>query len=118
MFLPGIALYWLDLQAMVQASATRMLNGAVEGVGIALLAWVLLRGLGRQNSGTRFAVWYAALVAIAVLPLLGHGDSRGAGFGRPPEIALPASWAIYVFAGWAMLAAVGLLRVGIGLWHV
>jgi hypothetical protein len=118
MFLPGIALYGLDLRGMVQTAATHMLNGVVEGIGIALLAWVLLRGLGRQNSGTRFAVWYVALLAVAALPLLGHGDSRGAGLVRPPEIALPASWAIYLFAGWAMLAAVGTLRVGIGLWHV
>lgn len=118
MSLAGIALYGLDLRGMVQTAATHMLNGVLEGIGIAILAWILLRGLGRQNSGTRFAVWYVALLAVAALPLLGHVDPRGAGLVRPPEIALPASWAIYLFAGWAILAAVGVLRVGIGLWHV
>ena len=59
----------LNLQSLAQLSAERILNSMVEGIGIALLAWILLRALGRQNSGTRFAVWFAALLGIAALPL-------------------------------------------------
>ncbi len=58
----------LNLQSLAQLSSERILNSTVEGIGIALLAWVLLRALGRQNSGTRFAVWFAALLGIAALP--------------------------------------------------
>src|SRR4029077_3473452 len=28
------------------------------------------------------------------------------------------SWALYIFAAWALVAAVGLLRVGFGFWHL
>ena len=60
----------IDLRAVAQFSAERMLNCLGEGIAIALFAWLLLRimGLrksGRQNSGTRFAVWLVALLAIA-----------------------------------------------------
>jgi bla regulator protein blaR1 len=108
----------IDFESVAQFSSARILNCAVEGIGIALLAWVLLRVLGRQNSGTRFAVWFAALLGIAALPLFGHGDVSGAALARRPEFTLPASWALYMLAGWSLLAAVGLFRVGIGLWQV
>ena len=85
---------------------------------IALLAWLLLRALGRQNSGTRFAVWFAALLGIAALPLLGTLASNGAGLAKPSEITMPGSWALYIFAAWLLIAAAGLLRVGIGFWHL
>ena len=107
-----------DLQSLAQLSAERILNCAVEGMGIALLAWVLLRAIGRQNSGTRFAVWFAALLGIAALPLLGHWTSGGAGLTPRSEITIPSSWALYIFAAWALIAAVGLLRVGIGFVHL
>ena len=31
---------------------------------------------------------------------------------------MPASWALYVFAAWLWIAAAGLLRVGLGFWHL
>jgi Zn-dependent protease with chaperone function len=108
----------LDLQTLAQLASERLLNCAVEGIGIALLAWVLLRVMGRQNSGTRFAVWFSALLAIAGLPFLGHfavGDPKLA---QRSAIIMPASWAAYLFAGWAVIAAAGLLRVGTGLWQL
>src|SRR5712692_8547042 len=104
----------LDLQSVAQLSSERMLNCATEGIGIALLAWVLLRALGRQNSGTRFAVWFSALIGIAALPLLGHFGSGGAEIAKRSDITMPASWALYIFVGWALIAAVGLVRIGVG----
>src|SRR4029077_18684420 len=96
----------------------RILNSMVEGIGIAMLAWVLLRALGRQNSGTRFAVWFAALLGIAALPFFYAWNSSGAGLTKPSEIMIPSSWALYIFAAWLLIAAAGLIRVGIGFWRL
>jgi beta-lactamase regulating signal transducer with metallopeptidase domain len=110
----------LNLHAIAQMSAERMLNCLVEGIAIALFAWVLLRLAGRRNSGTRFAVWFCALLAIAVSPLV--EISRGGTVGLVPRanaaITMPRSWALYLFGAWTMIAAVGLIRVAAGLWHL
>jgi BlaR1 peptidase M56 len=107
-----------DLQSVAQFSAARMLNCTAAGIGIAFLAWVLLRGLERQNSGTRFAVWFAALLGIAALPMIGHLGTSGTELAKPSGITLPASWAFYLFAGWLLFAAIGLVRIGVGFWRL
>ena len=71
----------LNLQSLAQLSAERILNCTAEGMVIALLAWLLLRAIGPQNSGTRFAVWFAALLGIAALPLFGNWAASGAEYG-------------------------------------
>ena len=68
---------WLLLQTMAQISVERILNALPAGFLIALFVWGLLRVLRRQNSGTRFAVWFLALLTVAALPVLG-------GFGAGP----------------------------------
>src|SRR5271154_5566964 len=103
---------WLTLQSfslqnLAQTSVERILNALPAGLLIALFAWALLRVLRRQNSGTRFAVWFLALVTVAALPLLGgFADGRGwiaAGMSAPmswmgslaklrPAITIPGSW--------------------------
>ena len=108
----------LTLQPLAQLSAERILNCTAEGTVIALLAWLLLRAIGPRNSGTRFAVWFAALLGIATLPLFGNWTSGGAELTKRSEITLPASWALYIFVAWVLVAGLGLLRVGIGFWHV
>lgn len=108
----------LTLQSLAQLSAERILNCTAEGMVIALLAWLLLRAIGPRNSGTRFAVWFAALLGIAALPLFGHWVSTSAGLAKRPEITMPASWALYIFAAWLLLAAAGLFRVAIGFLHL
>lgn len=112
------------LGSLAQVFTERLLNTAVEGVVIAGLVWVLLRLIGRQNSGTRFAIWFSALVAIVALPFFG-----GSGFGAPRSfdfpaatlyrgIILPSSWAVYLFSAWAAGAGLLLLRLSVGLWRV
>jgi beta-lactamase regulating signal transducer with metallopeptidase domain len=109
---------FLWLQPLAQLSAERILNCTAEGMVIALLAWALLCAIGPRNSGTRFAVWFAALLGIAALPLVGGLASQGSSLAKHSEITLPASWALYIFAAWAAVAGLGLLRVGVGFWHL
>src|ERR1700739_2724554 len=107
------------LHPIAQISAERMLNCLAQGILIALFAWIMLRVIGRRNSGTRFAVWFCALVAIAASPFLQislTGSSTSAA--SSAALTMPLDWALYLFTAWAALAAVGLARVAAGLWHV
>ena len=113
-----------DLQSVAQLFAGRLLNTAAEGVVLAGMVWVLLRVIGRQNSGTRFAIWFSALLAIVALPFL-SGSGFGASHSRalpPPNqhvgIILSSSWASYLFAAWGVVAGLLLLRLSVGLWRV
>jgi beta-lactamase regulating signal transducer with metallopeptidase domain len=82
-----------------------------------VLAWILLRLLGRQNSGTRFAIWFSALAMIGALPFVTvHRTLTGAAL--HPELSIPSSWAGYIFAVWALIALLAVLRVVHGLWRV
>jgi len=107
------------IHMIAQMSAERMLNCLVQGLLIALFAWLVLRVIGRRNSGTRFAVWFCALLAIAATPFLQISLASAAHVTREPAaLTLPTNWALYLFAAWATIAAVGLVRVAAGLWHV
>lgn len=100
----------------IQSVAGSLFNSAVEGGGIALLAWALLRVTGRQSSGTRFAVWFFSLLAIAVLPFLG-GEIHASGAGHAP-VTLSISWAFYLLAAWAAGSIVCFARLGTGIWQI
>ena len=67
------------LSEIAQASTLRIVDCLVEGTLITIFAGLVLRTARLRNSGTRFAVWFAALVAIAAVPFFGgtwaHGDS-------------------------------------------
>ncbi len=113
-----------DLQSLAQVFTGRLLNTAAEGIVLVGLVWVLLRLIGRQNSGTRFVIWFSALLAIVTLPFL-----PGSGFGAAHSQTLPRanlhggiilsiSWASYLFAAWCVGAGLLLLRLGVGLWRV
>lgn len=113
-----------DLQPLIQVFTERILNTGLDGMVLAGLVWALLRLSRRQNSGTRFAIWFLALLAVAALPIF-----AGSGFGasRLPvlasanlrgEITLSDSCAFYLFAAWAIGAVLLLLRLSVGLWQV
>ncbi len=115
---------WLSVQTVAQISVERILNALPEGFLIALFAWAMLRVLRRQNSGTRFAVWFLALLAVAALPLLG-----GFGAGRAlmaavssgsfrPTITIPGRWALFVFMAWTVGASAAMVRLATGLWRL
>jgi hypothetical protein len=116
---------WLPLQTVAQISVERILNALPEGFLIALFVWALLRVLRRQNSGTRFAVWFLALLAVAALPVLGGSGVGGASRmsaslsgSLRPVIAIPGRWALFVFLAWAAGVGVAMARLAAGLWHL
>jgi beta-lactamase regulating signal transducer with metallopeptidase domain len=110
-----------NLNEVARISAASLLNCVLEGVGIALFAWVLLRLVGRRNSSTRFAVWFFALVAIAALPVLSvvaSGARLTSAGNAGSAITVPSSWALDIFLVWAAIAGMALLRVGVGLFQL
>jgi beta-lactamase regulating signal transducer with metallopeptidase domain len=106
------------LHTIAQISAERMLNCLAQGILIALFAWIVLRVIGRRNSGTRFAVWFCALVAIVASPFLQISLPQGATSAPSAALTIPRNWALYLFAAWLAFAVVGLARVAAGLWHL
>ena len=127
-----------------QAAIERVINSLPEGILIALFAWAVLRVLPRQNSRTRFAVWFATLLAVVALPVVeGLGLDRlnwigvtarkifGEGIFGPhifdgavasnhaaSTLALPAHWAPIIFVLWLLAAGVAIGRLGAAVWHV
>src|ERR1700722_8343275 len=116
---------WPQLQSVADLVIARVLNSLPEGLLIALFAWMMLRLLPRQNSGTRFAVWFVALLSIAGLPLFGAGvigagaahEFLAAGTGSP-LLTLPGHWGTALFLCWIAVASFAMLRLAVGLWHL
>jgi Zn-dependent protease with chaperone function len=112
---------WPHLQIVAQVATGRFLNSLPEGLVIALFAGMMLRFLPRQNSGTRFAVWFVALLAVAGLPLI--GTFAGEHFplavtGSRPLLTLSGPWGLFLFVAWILAAGVALSRLASGLWHL
>jgi beta-lactamase regulating signal transducer with metallopeptidase domain len=110
----------MNWQTIATLSVGRMLNWIVVGIAMALFAEILLRLARRRNSGTRFAVWFSALLGIALIPLAAYTvpqPSLADGIARS-RVLLPASWALYLLTAWVAVAAIGLFRIAFGLWQV
>ena len=111
----------MKLQIVAQIAIGRILNSLPEGLLIALFAGMMLRILPRQNSGTRFAVWFVALLAIAGLPLIGGvtgGHSLPSVGVVRPLITLPGPWGLILFLAWTMAVCFAVLRLATGLWRL
>ncbi len=110
---------WLLIQTVAGISVERILNALPEGLLIAFFAWVLLRVLRKQNSGTRFAVWFLALIAIAALPMFGGFRFRPLDWADiRPAISVPGHWALFVFIFWVLGSSIGMARLLTGLWRL
>src|SRR5271166_4615108 len=108
-----------NLQALAEVATDGILNSLLAGLAIALLAWTVTEMFGRRGSGTRFAVWFSALVAIAILPWFYHvGAGHALSSASRSAVALPASVASYLFLTWIIGTTFGLLRVGISLYRL
>lgn len=108
------------LPLAAQVVLERVLNSIPEGLLIAAFAWSALAILRKQNSGTRFAVWFAALLAVVVTPFVPHMTSRGSAtvVSRTPEITLSPSWATAILGAWALIAFLASARLLTGLWRL
>jgi len=106
--------------SLAQLAVERVVNSLPEGFLIAACAWLLLRLMGRQNAGTRFAVWLVALAGVVALPLLGGLGSAQSGLIPQPhvQLAVPSFWATSFFGLWIAIAVVALARVVAGVWQV
>jgi hypothetical protein len=115
-----------QFQTIAQIVISRILNSLPEGLLVALFAWVTLRLLPRQNSRTRFAVWFVALLAVAGLPVAGlpliggivGGHSRLAAGSVRPLITLHGPWALLLFLAWVIAVCAAMLRLTTGLWRL
>src|SRR5258708_7075335 len=105
------------IQQLVPLAAERTLNSIPEGLLIAAIAWLLLHTVGRQDSRTRFAVWFSALMAVAAIPFLPDFAPSTVSKIVHPEVTLPGSWAVAIIAGWMLIAVVAASRIVLGLWH-
>src|SRR5579864_5505684 len=97
-----------ELQTLAQMFTERLLDTAIQGVVLTALVWVMLRLTARQNSGTRFAIWFSVLLAIVALPFVSGssfvsahlGAASPASLHRP--ILLSSNIAYCFFAAWAI----------------
>jgi len=112
----------LNLNEIAQASTVQIVYCLVEGTLIAVFTAAALGLIRRQNSVTRFAAWFSALMAIATLPLLTGSLWSHVGVIRQSVgqsvITLPGSCAVYLFGAWAAISAWHFLGIGRGLWHL
>ena len=109
------------LRTLAEIATIGILNSLLAGIAISLLAWAVTHLFGRQGAGTRFAVWFSALVAIAILPWVSnpgtgpvHADS---GLARS-AVTLPSTYATYLFVAWLVVCTFGLLRIGLSLFRL
>jgi beta-lactamase regulating signal transducer with metallopeptidase domain len=109
-----------SLHGIAGLAFERMLYCLAAGSALTGAVALGLRLSPRKNSQTRFAVWFATLLAVVALPLFGAGwrpqVMNPAASGA--LVAIPATWAFVLVALWAVLAMAGVLRVGIGLLRI
>jgi beta-lactamase regulating signal transducer with metallopeptidase domain len=111
------------LDSFAALALNRMLYGLAEGTLLAALVSLVMRWFPPKNSRTRFTVWLASLIVVAVLPLLGAAAQT---FSSDPHsvashtalLTIPPFWAESILAIWVAMALLGLLRIGAGWWHV
>ncbi len=108
-----------ELHTLAQVFTERLLNSAAEGMIVAGVAGLLLRLAGRQSASTRFAIWFSTLLAIVALPFFsGFAHSPVSAAHLQGGITLSSSWAFYLFAAWACIAGLLLIRLCVGLWRL
>lgn len=108
----------LNLQAIASYSSMRLIDSLVEGLVVCLFAALLLQFSKRQNAGTRFAIGFSALLAIAFFPLLKGIFVHEHFSAGSPAVVVPESWAVYLFSAWAVVAMLLLARVVRSVWHL
>jgi beta-lactamase regulating signal transducer with metallopeptidase domain len=114
MTLPG-STHWI-----VALVLDRMVYSLVAGTALVAIVTVALRLTPQKNSQTRFAVWFAALLAVLALPFLGAEWGARVANLTPHNalVIIPESWALILLCGWVVVAGAGVIRLVAGLWQV
>ena len=60
----------LPLHAVAQSAAAGIVSCLVLGMLVAAVVWLLMRLLPSGSAGLRFAVWFSALGAIGLVPVV------------------------------------------------
>ena len=110
-----------DVHALSRIAAGGLLNSLVAGIAVAALAYLLARVAGRDSSRTRFAVWFVALIVIALFPWVGPFSTSSRLAAPAPAtgaVTLPESFAFYISVVWIIGAALGLAHVAHGLYRL
>ena len=105
---------------IIPIAVERTLDSLAGGLVLSGAAWAWLRVARRQNSASRFIILFILLVGIAVLPIAGISWMTAAATGNAAHslVTLPVRAAEYLFAAWAVIAVIGLLRIGVGFWQL
>src|SRR5215472_3511706 len=109
-----------SLHGIASLAFERMLFSVVAGSALAGVVALGLKLTPKRNSQTRFAVWFATLLAIVALPLFSAGwRSQVMNPAAPVAlVTIPATWAVILMSLWAALAVAGVFRIGIGLLRI
>ena len=107
------------LHEVASVAFERMVYSLAEGLLLTLVVAIALRLLPAKASQTRFAIWLSALFGIVVVTVFGlHGTTAAHAMHSASLFSLPVSIALGAFTLWALVATLGLLRIGIGLWQL
>ena len=111
----------LNAHKIAEVLAGRMLNGLLDGIALAFLAFIVMSFLGREKARTRFFIWFAVLAAVAAFCIGGSwsgGEAWASPIAHEHVVTLSGSWAIGLMGAWLAIALIGLARVALGLWRV
>jgi len=112
----------MPMHSIAQIAAEGIVSSLVLGMVVTTIAWLFARVLPSGKAGLRFGVWFSALGAIALIPVVQNliqTNGRDVALsGVRSLLVLPANWAWYLFGVWATVALAGVIRVGIGAQHL
>src|SRR4051812_14000914 len=107
------------IRSITEAFGGRMINFLLAGTLLTVTASALLWACSCRSSRTRFAVWFSTLLGIVSLLLAACFPSGEAtSTHSAAHITLPAYWAWVACLVWLAGAALGLLRISVGLLRV
>lgn len=116
-----MAINTMDFHALAGAAAGGMLNSVLAGMGMAAIAWVVCRAVGRNSSRTRFFAWVITFVAMlfvtcsSVLPATSRAIASN---GATGGVSLPDWLGAYLVISWMIGATIGVLHVSHGLYRL
>jgi len=86
-----------------------------QGLAIAWLTTIVLRGMSRVSAATRYAIWWLALAAVVALPIATASSPHAEEPIASAVVVAPAvaSWIVSsVIAIWALTVIAGAVRLG------